>query len=99
MFAVGIAFIGVLVIGVAVALLLRRIVFAEAAVEEDLHRPGAHTLTYEVPLGEDPTVARTALMHAGFECISELRGGQQVLQVLCETVTDRDTASRVLQHV
>ena len=99
MFAVGIAAIGALVLGVALALLLRRIVFAEAAVEEDLHRAGAHTLTYEVPLGEDPTVARTALMHAGFECISELRGGQPVLQVLCETATDRNVASRVLGHV
>ena len=99
MFAVGIVVIGVPVLGLVVALLLRRIVFAEAAIEEDLHRPGARTLTYEVPLGEDPTHARTALMHAGFECISELRGGQPVLVVLCETESDQDVASRVLQHV
>jgi hypothetical protein len=98
MFAVGIAFIGLLVVGAAVALLLRKVVFTEAAIEEDLRRAGTHILTYEVPRGEDPTLARTALMHAGFECISELRGGQPVLQVLCENATERDVASRVLQH-
>ncbi len=99
MFAVGIAVIGVLVLGAALALLLRRIVFTEAAVEEDLHRAGAHTLVYPVPLGEDPTLARTALMHAGFECVSELRAGHPVLLVLCESDADREVASRVLQHV
>jgi hypothetical protein len=99
MFAVGIAVIVALVLGVGLALLLRRVVFAEAAVEEDLHRAGDHTLVYPVPVGEDPAVARTALMHAGFECSSELRAGGPVLLVLCESPAARETASRVLHQV
>jgi hypothetical protein len=99
MFAVGIAALGALVLGVGLALMLRRVVFAEAAVEEDLHRAGAHTLVYEVPVGEDPAVPRAALTHAGFECASELRAGGPVLLVLCESDAARDTASRLLQQM
>lgn len=93
----GVVLIGVLVVGVFVAVILRQLVFDEARIEGRLHE--AHTLEYDVPVGADPAVARTALMHAGFESVSELRAGSYVLLIGCLSAADRAEALKVLEGV
>lgn len=95
----GILLIGIAVVGVAVALALRSLVFSEARLEAELHQPGAHTLEYEVPVGADPAVARAALMHAGFESQAELHQGKEILVVSCPEEGDRLTVERILAHL
>lgn len=92
----GFLLVVVIAIGVVIALGLRRLVFNEADLEADLHRPGASTLEFEVPAGADPAVARAALMHAGFSSQAELHQGRDILVVSCPEVGDRATAERIL---
>jgi hypothetical protein len=95
----GILLIVFLVAGVAVALVLRDLVFDEARRETALHEPGAHALEFEVPVGHDPAVARAALMHAGFESAAELHQGKEFLVVGCPDEKDRAEVQGILQRV
>jgi hypothetical protein len=68
---------------VLVVLALRRWGTDQAATEQSLLSPDAHTVSYVVPEGEDPTFARAALAHAGFVSVLD-RSGDQRLVVRCE---------------
>ena len=92
----GILLIGIAVVGVAVALAVRSLVFSEARLEAELHQPSAHPLEFEVPVGADPAVARAALMHAGFESQAELHQGREILVVACPEEGDRAAVERIL---
>ena len=92
----GILLIGVVVVGVGVALALRSIVFTEARLEAQLHEPGAHALEFEVPVGADPAVARAALQHAGFAAQAELHQGKEILVVGCPEEGDQRTVRQIL---
>lgn len=85
---------------VFVAIALRSWGRGVAATETRLHAPGAHTLTYEVPLGQDPAVAMTALLHAGFTSVVDLTvgdhaGGAELLLVECDE-QDRERVRGIL---
>ena len=95
----GILLIGIVVVGVAVALALRSLVFTEARLEAELHEPGAHALEFEVPTGADPAVARAALKHAGFASQAELHQGKEILVVGCPEEGDRAAVERILQDL
>ena len=85
--------VAVIAVGVFLAWGLRGMVFSETATEKQLHRPGAHTLEYAVPNGQDPSVLIAALGHAGFTAVTELRAGNEVLVVECEESQRRDVRS------
>lgn len=95
----GILLIVFLAAGVAVAMVLRRLVFDEARREAELHQPGAHALEFEVPVGHDPAAARAALLHAGFESLAELRQGKEILVVGCPEESDRAEVQSILQRM
>jgi hypothetical protein len=95
----GFLLVVVIAIGVVIALAVRSLVFNEADLEADLHRPGASTLEFEVPVGADPAVARAALMHAGFSSQAELHQGREILVVACPEVGDRAAAERILDDL
>jgi hypothetical protein len=95
----GFLLVAIVAAGIAVALGVRSLVFSEARLEADLHRPGAPTLEFPVPVGADPAVARAALKHAGFESQAELHQGKEILVVACPETGDRDTVERILDDL
>lgn len=70
----------------------------EARLEARLHEPGAHTLAYVVPNGQDPAVLMAALAGAGFTAIVDLYGGRERLLVECGE-DDRARVREVIEHV
>jgi hypothetical protein len=94
---------GVLVVGVAVLLAvmsvgMRRWSVAEARKDAELHAPGAHTVTYVVPDGEDPVGVIAALTHAGFLAVEDHSGVHDRVLVQCEA-EDREKVRDVIAHV
>ncbi len=75
--------VAVIAVGLFLAWGLRGMVFSERDTENWLHRPGAHTLEYVVPVGQDPSVLVAALGHAGYTAVAELHSGTEVLVVEC----------------
>jgi hypothetical protein len=75
--------VGVLVVLVMVPVVLRSAVRDVKETEDRLHSPGAQTLSYLVPEGQDPTVLVAALHHAGYEVVADSAGGEQRLLIGC----------------
>jgi hypothetical protein len=82
-FMVSVIVLIALALPVLVVLALRAWGAEAAATEQSLLAPGAHTVVYVVPEGEDPTFARAALTHAGFVSVLD-HSGDQRLVVRCE---------------
>lgn len=81
--AVTLLVLSVMVIPLLILGAMRRFGQEEAATEEALLAPGAHTVAWVVPEGEDPSLVRTHLAHAGFVSVLD-RSGDQRLVVGCE---------------
>jgi hypothetical protein len=73
-----------LVVGLLVMLGLRSWTLDEVRTEDRLHRPGAHTVGYVLPVGQDPTPLVAALSRAGFTARADMEGGRERLVVECE---------------
>ncbi len=91
--------IGVLAVGAFLALGLRSWTLAESRTEARLRRPGAPTLTYTVPPGQDPAVLMAALRHAGYTSVTDLKGGGELLVVECPDEHDRADVRSIIEHV
>lgn len=99
MIVIAMLVVAFLVVGLLVALALRRWTLDEAHLEARLHEPGAHTVIYDVPNGQDGAVLLAALDRAGFTAVSGMdRGVEQVL-VDCPTEQDRSQVRSVIEHV
>lgn len=98
--AIGIAMfvVGFLVVGVVVIAALRSWGRDEAATEARLHSPGAHTVAYVVPDGQDPAVLMASLTHEGFVSVTDIAGGTERLLVECEE-SDRGRVRSILEQV
>jgi hypothetical protein len=90
--------VAVLVVGLVVALGLRRWTLDEAKVETRLHEPTTHKLVYAVPAGQDPAVLIAALTRAGFVAVSDFEGGNERLLVECGEV-ERARVREIIEHV
>jgi hypothetical protein len=95
--------LGVLMIGVAILLLVasvgvRQWSSGQAATEAHLHEPGAHTVTYVLPDGEDPVSVLAALSHAGFTSVEDHAGVHDRVLVECGD-EDREQVREVIAHV
>jgi hypothetical protein len=89
--------VSVLALPVLVALVARRWGTEEARTESALRSPGAHTVRYVVPEGEDPAQVRAALTHARFVSVLD-RGGDQGLLVRCEA-SQRERLRSIIEEV
>jgi hypothetical protein len=85
-------------LGAALMLGLRKWAFDEGQVEARLLAPGAHTLAFVVPNGQDPVPFKAALAHASFTTVVDNTGGRERLVVECEE-RDRAQVRDVLEHV
>ena len=90
--------IGVLVLGVVLALLMRRATLDEAGTETRLHRPETHTLAYAVPDGQDAAMFMAALTHEGFTSVADHEGGTERLLIACSE-QDRAKVRGIIEHV
>jgi len=86
-----------LVITVAVAGGLRRMVRDESDVESRLRAPDARTLAYAVPNGVDPGDLRAALALGGFTGVLATTGTRQCLLVQCGDA-DRARVRQVIEN-
>jgi hypothetical protein len=73
----------VMIVPLLVIAMMRRFGLEEADTERALLSPGAHTVSWVVPEGEDPALVRTRLAHEGFVSVLD-RSGDQRLVVGCE---------------
>jgi hypothetical protein len=89
--------LGALAFPVLFVLALRTWGKEKAETEKALLAPQAHTVSYVVPEGEDPTFVRVALSHAGFVSVLD-RSGEQRLVVRCES-GQRERVRAILEEV
>jgi hypothetical protein len=87
-----------LVVTVAVAGGLRRLVFQESEVERRLRARGTHTISYALPNGVDPADFRAALLGADFVSCMSSGGAHECLLVECSE-GDRARLRRVIESV
>ncbi|HLN79177.1 MAG TPA: hypothetical protein VK204_19185 [Nocardioidaceae bacterium] len=99
MIVFGMLLVGVVVLSVALMLALRRWTLDEARTETRLHQPGAHTVVYAVPNGQDPAILMAALSREGFTAVSDTEGGQERLLVECPDEHDRAQVRSIIEHV
>ena len=90
--------VGLLVVGVLLALALRRVTFDEAGTENRLHQPSTHTLAYAVPAGQDAALFMAALTHEGFTSVADNEGGTERLLIACDE-KDRARVRSIIEHV
>jgi hypothetical protein len=88
----------VLVVTIAVAGGLRRLVREESAVEGRLLAPETPTVSYAVPNGVDPADLRTALLRAGFSSTMSSAGTRRCLVIGCSQ-GDRARVREVIEDV
>jgi len=91
MVVVGIAVASVVVLG-----WLRSWGKGVARTESELHEPGARTMTYAVPAGQDPAVLMAALAGAGYRAVEET---PERLLVGCPHERDDAAIRELLDHV
>ncbi len=91
--------VGVLVAVLALALVLRRLTLDEVAVEDRLHEPARHSLSYVVPTGQDPAVLMAALSHHGIAAVSDMSGGTERLLVECRDEQQRRQVRAIIEDV
>ena len=99
MLVAGLIAIGLLVLFGVVALGLRRFTLDEGRTEKKMREPGAHTLMYTVPNGQDPAILISALHQQGFTARSDLRGGLEHLLVDCPDPQQRSVVRSIIEHV
>ncbi|QNN54092.1 hypothetical protein [Nocardioides mesophilus] len=85
------------VVGGAVMLFLRRVTLEEAGREAELGGPGAHTVAYAVPLGQDAAVPMAALAHAGFHSVTATRSGMELLLIECRDEAERARVRAIIE--
>jgi len=96
--AVVITVLFMLVVTVALAGGLRRVVRDESEVERRLRAPDTHTVSFAVPNGVDAAHMRTALQRAGFaSCVSNA-GPSECLLVECSE-HERERVRHVIESV
>jgi hypothetical protein len=99
MIVIAMLVIAFLVVGTIVAFALRRWTLDEARTEARLHEPGAHTVIYDVPPGQDPAVLLGALSRAGYIAVSDTERGVERVLVDCPHEQDRDKVRDIIEHV
>src|SRR5262245_36190221 len=72
-----------MVVPIVLLLMLRSVGKEEAETEAALLSPDAHTVTWLVPEGEDPSLVRSHLAHAGFDSTFDHTGDQRLV-IRCE---------------
>ena len=87
------------IVSIAIAWGLRRVVTDLDETDRSLHSPGASTVSYLVPDGQDPAVLEAALQHVGYASISDERAGRTFLVVDCQDDADRTVVRRVIEDV
>lgn len=97
MIAAAIFVVIVLVIGVLVAIALRRVVLDDAETDQRLLSRGAHTVSFAVPNGVDVADLRAAASRGGFVSTVAETGTDQRLLVECENA-DRARLRRLLEE-
>ena len=97
MIAAAILVVVVLVAGVLVALALRRFVLDDAATDQRVRAPGAHTVSFAVPEGIDVADLRAAASRGGFVSTVVEAGAHRRLLVRCEEA-DRARLRQVLEQ-
>lgn len=98
MLALVLVIVGLLAVVVILALGLRRATFDEAEAEVGLRQPGAHTVSYVVPTGQDASVLLAALTHAGFKAVGGMEAGQERVLVACDE-SQRGEVRRIIESV
>jgi hypothetical protein len=94
-------FVGFLVV-VAVGLAVARSATLEYEKKRArLHEPGADTLVYDVPHGEDSVDLTVALAQAGFTAVEDIAGGTRHILVECPhgIPADRARIREVIEQV
>ena len=84
------------------ALFITRSVTRDHEKEQDrLHEPGAETLVYDVPDGQDPVDLTVALHRAGFPSVEDVEKGNRHVLVDCPhgKVEDRARVRAVIEQV
>jgi hypothetical protein len=99
MLAFGMLVVGLLAVLVVVLLVMRNFSREEGRLDTELHAPGARTLRYAVPDGQDPAVLVAALSHGGFRSVADLEGGTEVLLVENLHEGDRARVRDIIEHV
>ena len=99
MIVFGMLLVGVVALSVALMWAMRRWTLDEARTEARLHQPGAHTVTYAVPNGQDPAILMAALSRAGFTSVSDIEGGRERLLVEYHDERDRAQVRSIIEHV
>ncbi len=94
----GMVLVGFLVLGLIAMVALRSWGRNEAQTEARLRSPQTHKVAYVIPNGQDPSVVRAALAHAGFETVTDTAGGNERLLVACEE-SDRAQIRSIIEHV
>lgn len=74
----------VLIASAGVMYLVRGMLTQEERVEEHMHDPHTHTITYAIPNGVDPVVVKVALSTAGFTSVVDRTGNTECLLVEAE---------------
>jgi hypothetical protein len=94
-------FVVFLAVGAMALVIARSATLDYKKTQDRLHEPGAETLVYEVPNGQDPADVTLALARAGFTSVEDsARGTCQVL-VDCPhgRVEDRSRVRAVIEQV
>ena len=84
MIAIAFVMFSGLVVAVAIGLaVLRSATLDRETTKARFHAPGAQTLVYDVPSGQDSVPMILALSYAGFPCVEEYTSGTRHLVVDC----------------
>ena len=76
-------FVGVFILGVVVLALGRSASLDYEAMRTRLHQPGAETLAYDVPEGQDAAALIVVLGRAGYTAVEDTGGGVHQVLVSC----------------
>ena len=98
MLVIAMLLIAFVVVGLLVAFALRRWTLDEARTESRMHEPGAATVIYDVPAGQDPAVLLAALDRAGYSAVSDMDRGVERVLVECHSERDRHRIREIIGH-
>lgn len=90
--------VALVVVPALVLLALRHSGQQDARTETRLHSPHTHTLSYDVPVGQDPAPLRTALNHAHFSTVRGRGDSGRSLIVECDE-TERGRVRTIIEEV
>jgi hypothetical protein len=94
-------FVGFLAVGVMALVIARSATLDYEKTQDRLHEPGAETLVFEVPNGQDPVELIVALGHAGFTSVEDVAGGTCQVLVDCPhgRLEDRSRVRAVIEQI